>query len=175
MAVSYTHLDVYKRQYVDRQALSAFGDMLTEKIDETQSAIYELAGGEFNINSTKQLGEVLFEKLNLPALKKTKRGYSTNADVLEKLRPYHPIIGLILEYRKYTKLKSTYVAVSYTHLDVYKRQGMCSTGGMSPPGAALTPGCGPGSATTCSGCPMPCRSGGRRPGNGTCWSSKRPI
>ena len=95
--------------YVDRQALSAFGDMLTEKIDETQSAIYELAGGEFNINSTKQLGDVLFEKLNLPALKKTKRGYSTNADVLEKLRPYHPIIGLILEYRKYTKLKSTYV------------------------------------------------------------------
>ena len=62
-----------------------------------------------NINSTKQLGEVLFEKLNLPALKKTKRGYSTNAEVLEKLRPYHPIIDLILEYRKYTKLKSTYV------------------------------------------------------------------
>ena len=95
--------------YVDRKALSAFGDMLSEKIDETQSTIYELAGEEFNINSTKQLGEVLFERLNLPALKKTKRGYSTNADVLEKLRPYHPIIGQILEYRKYTKLKSTYV------------------------------------------------------------------
>ena len=95
--------------YVDRKALSAFGDMLSEKIDETQSAIYELAGETFNINSTKQLGEVLFERLNLPTLKKTKRGYSTNADVLEKLRPYHPIIGLILEYRKYTKLKSTYV------------------------------------------------------------------
>lgn len=95
--------------YVDRQALCAFGDMLSEKIDATQSAIYEMAGGEFNINSTKQLGEVLFDRLNLPALKKTKRGYSTNADVLEKLRPYHPIIDQILEYRKYTKLKSTYV------------------------------------------------------------------
>ncbi len=95
--------------YVDRQALCSFGDMLSEKIDETQSAIYEMAGGEFNINSTKQLGEVLFDRLNLPALKKTKRGYSTNADVLEKLRPYHPIIDQILEYRKYTKLKSTYV------------------------------------------------------------------
>lgn len=95
--------------YVDRQALREFGDMLSEKIDETQAAIYDMAGGEFNINSTKQLGEVLFERLNLPALKKTKRGYSTNADVLEKLRPYHPIIGQILEYRKYTKLKSTYV------------------------------------------------------------------
>lgn len=95
--------------YVDRQALCSFGEMLSEKIDQTQSAIYEMAGGEFNINSTKQLGEVLFERLNLPALKKTKRGYSTNADVLEKLRPYHPIIDQILEYRKYTKLKSTYV------------------------------------------------------------------
>ncbi len=95
--------------YVDRQALQAFGVMLSQKIDETQSAIYELAGGEFNINSTKQLGEVLYERLQLPALKKTKRGYSTNADVLEKLRPYHPIIDQILEYRKYTKLKGTYV------------------------------------------------------------------
>ena len=95
--------------YVDRQALKDFGEMLAKRIDETQAEIYALAGGAFNINSTKQLGEVLFEKLNLPALKKTKRGYSTNAEVLEKLRPYHPIIDLILEYRKYTKLKSTYV------------------------------------------------------------------
>lgn len=95
--------------YVDRKALTDFGTMLAERIVETRSLIYEMAGGEFNINSTKQLGEVLFEKLNLPALKKTKRGYSTNADVLEKLRPYHPIIDQILEYRKYTKLKSTYV------------------------------------------------------------------
>lgn len=95
--------------YIDRQALQSFGVMLSEKINETQAAIYELAGGEFNINSTKQLGEVLYERLQLPALKKTKRGYSTNADVLEKLRPYHPIVDQILEYRKYTKLKSTYV------------------------------------------------------------------
>ena len=95
--------------YIDRQALQSFGRMLSERIDETQDVIYEMAGGEFNINSTKQLGEVLYERLNLPALKKTKRGYSTNADVLEKLRPYHPIIGQILEYRKYAKLKSTYV------------------------------------------------------------------
>ena len=98
-----------KGVYVDRQALKNFGEMLVKRIDETQTEIYALAGGAFNINSTKQLGEVLFEKLNLPALKKTKRGYSTNAEVLEKLRPYHPIIDLILEYRKYTKLKSTYV------------------------------------------------------------------
>ncbi|MDD7222325.1 MAG: DNA polymerase I [Eubacteriales bacterium] len=98
-----------KGVYVDRQALKNFGEMLAKRIDETQTEIYALAGGAFNINSTKQLGEVLFEKLNLPALKKTKRGYSTNAEVLEKLRPYHPIIDLILEYRKYTKLKSTYV------------------------------------------------------------------
>lgn len=95
--------------HVDRGALTDFGQMLSERIEETRSNIYEMAGSEFNINSTKQLGEILFERLNLPALKKTKRGYSTNADVLEKLRPYHPIIDQILEYRKYTKLKSTYV------------------------------------------------------------------
>jgi DNA polymerase I len=95
--------------YVDRAALTNFGAMLSQWIDQARANIYEMAGGEFNINSTKQLGEVLFERLNLPVLKKTKRGYSTNADVLEKLRPYHPIIDLILEYRKYTKLKSTYV------------------------------------------------------------------
>ena len=95
--------------YVDRKALAAFGSMLDRGIAETQARIYDYAGGEFNINSPKQLGELLFEKLNLPALKKTKRGYSTNAEVLEKLKPYHPIIGEILEYRKFTKLKSTYV------------------------------------------------------------------
>ena len=71
--------------------------------------IYEDAGGEFNINSTRQLGEVLFEKLGLPAQKKTKTGYSTNVDVLEKLAGLHPIIPAILEYRQLTKLKSTYV------------------------------------------------------------------
>lgn len=94
---------------VDRKALAEFGEMLAEKIAQCQAAIYEMAGGEFNINSTKQLGEVLFDRLGLPTLKKTKRGYSTNAEVLEKLKPYHPIIPQILDYRQYAKLKSTYV------------------------------------------------------------------
>ncbi|MDE6107968.1 MAG: DNA polymerase I, partial [Oscillospiraceae bacterium] len=74
-----------------------------------EQAIYNLAGSTFNINSTQQLGKVLFEDLGLPPVKKTKTGYSTNAEVLEKLRGRHPIIELILEYRQYTKLKSTYV------------------------------------------------------------------
>ncbi len=94
---------------VDRKALADFGQMLSENIDKAQKGIYELAGKEFNINSTQQLGQILFEDLGLPSYKKTKRGYSTNADVLEKLKPYHPIIPLILEYRQLTKLKSTYV------------------------------------------------------------------
>ena len=95
--------------YVDRKALAAFGQMLDLGIRESQQKIFDYAGGEFNINSTKQLGEILFERLNLPALKKTKRGYSTNAEVLEKLKNHHPIVAEILEYRKFTKLKSTYV------------------------------------------------------------------
>ncbi len=94
---------------VDRRALAAFGDMLSENIDLAQQEIFRLAGREFNINSTQQLGTVLFEDLGLPTYKKTKRGYSTNADVLEKLKPYHPIIQQILDYRQLTKLKSTYV------------------------------------------------------------------
>ncbi len=94
---------------VDRQALVDFGEMLSGDIDKAQQEIYTLAGCEFNINSTQQLGKVLFEDLNLPTFKKTKRGYSTNADVLEKLKPYHPIIQQILDYRQLTKLKSTYV------------------------------------------------------------------
>jgi len=83
--------------------------MLDENIEKMQHAIYELAGEEFNINSPKQLGEILFEKLNLPARKKTKTGYSTNAEILEALQDKHPIIPCILEYRKVAKLKSTYV------------------------------------------------------------------
>ena len=94
---------------VDKKALVSFGEMLSENIDKAQKAIYELAGREFNINSTQQLGAVLFDDLKLPAVKKTKRGYSTNAEVLEKLKPYHPIIGQILDYRQLAKLKSTYV------------------------------------------------------------------
>ena len=93
---------------VDQLALMSFGNMLQSRIDETQSAVYRYAGEEFNINSTKKLGEILFEKLGLPPLKKTKSGYSTNADVLEKLRNKHPIIACILDYRMLTKLKSTY-------------------------------------------------------------------
>ena len=93
---------------VDRAALAAFGESMTRRIDDLQKQIWALAGGEFNILSPKQLGTVLFEKLMLPAGKKTKTGWSTNADVLEKLRDKHPIVNAILEYRMLTKLKSTY-------------------------------------------------------------------
>ena len=93
---------------VDKKALADFGESLNEGIESLKEGIYELSGGEFNINSPKQLGEVLFEKLMLPSGKKTKTGWSTNADVLEKLRGKHPVIGMILEYRTLTKLKSTY-------------------------------------------------------------------
>ncbi len=94
---------------VDRQALVTFGEMLQTGIAAAQSAIYGYAGEEFNINSTQQLGHILFDKLQLPAYKKTKRGYSTSAEVLEKLQGHHPIIGETLEYRQLAKLKSTYV------------------------------------------------------------------
>jgi DNA polymerase-1 len=93
---------------VDKAALLEYQSMLSEKINSLTDEIYELAGGAFNINSPQQLGPILFDKLALPSSKKTKTGYSTNHDVLEKLRPYHPIINLILEYRTMTKLKSTY-------------------------------------------------------------------
>lgn len=93
---------------VDRQALSDFGIMLQSGITVLQQSIWEQAGEAFNINSPKQLGTILFEKLMLPAGKKTKTGWSTGAGVLEKLLGKHPIIADILEYRKLTKLKSTY-------------------------------------------------------------------
>ena len=93
---------------VDRQALYEFGENLNEGIAALQQSIWLHAGGEFNILSPKQLGTVLFEKLMLPSGKKTKTGWSTNADVLEKLRGKHPIVDEILEYRMLTKLKSTY-------------------------------------------------------------------
>ncbi|MDR1131133.1 MAG: DNA polymerase I [Oscillospiraceae bacterium] len=93
---------------VDRQALSDFGKTLSAGIDALQKLIWALAGEEFNINSPKQLGEVLFERLMLPLGKKTKTGWSTNADVLDKLRGKHEIIDKILEYRRLSKLKSTY-------------------------------------------------------------------
>ena len=92
---------------VDIPGLREYGDELLEAQKNAESEIYTLAGGEFNIASPKQLGTVLFEKLGLPALKKTKSGYSTSADVLEKLRPYSPIIDLIFDYRRAAKLHST--------------------------------------------------------------------
>jgi DNA polymerase-1 len=94
---------------VDRQALADFGVMLDKGIRTSQGEIYRYAGHEFNINSPKQLGVVLFEELDLPALKKTKTGYSTNAEILEKLRHRHPIVQEVLDYRQLAKLKSTYV------------------------------------------------------------------
>ncbi len=93
---------------VDRQALYEFGRDLTIGIDDLQESIWRHAGEQFNINSTKQLGQILFEKLRLPYGKKTKTGWSTNVDVLEKLQGIHPIVGEVLEYRMLTKLKSTY-------------------------------------------------------------------
>lgn len=95
---------------VDREGIENYNDVISQKVSEKLSAIYNLCGCEFNVNSPKQLGEVLFseDKLNLPHGKKTKTGYSTNADVLEELRDKHPVIDEILEYRALTKLKSTY-------------------------------------------------------------------
>ena len=94
---------------VDCEGIKKYGEELDGIASALESRIYMAAGEEFNINSPKQLGEVLFEKLMLPSGKKTKTGYSTSADVLERLRRYHPIIDDILEYRQVTKLKGTYV------------------------------------------------------------------
>ena len=93
---------------VDARALAEFGEMLSRRAAELEQEIYDMAGECFNINSPKQLGEILFGKLGLPHGKKTKTGWSTNADVLEKLRYEAPIVGAVLEYRQLTKLKSTY-------------------------------------------------------------------
>ena len=93
---------------VDADALHRFGDMLRAQISACEAEIYRYAGGEFNINSPKQLGEVLFERLQLPAGKKTKTGYSTNVEVLERLKAAHPIIPEIMTFRTLTKLQATY-------------------------------------------------------------------
>ncbi|MBQ7778430.1 MAG: DNA polymerase I [Oscillibacter sp.] len=93
---------------VDKGALVSFGEMLAKRITELETSIYDMAGETFNINSPKQLGEILFGKLGLPHGKKTKTGWSTNVDVLEKLRYEAPIVSAVLEYRQYAKLKSTY-------------------------------------------------------------------
>ena len=94
--------------YVDRKALYEFGESLNTGISQLQESIWRHAGHEFNINSPKQLGTVLFDELMLPYGKKTKTGWSTNADVLEKLQDKHPIVKEVLDYRMLTKLKSTY-------------------------------------------------------------------
>ena len=93
---------------IDEAQLEQFGTMLSSRIDDCEKLIFGYSNGPFNINSTKQLGELLFDKLGLPPVKKTKTGYSTNAEVLEKLRSKHPIIPAIMDYRMLTKLKSTY-------------------------------------------------------------------
>ena len=95
--------------YAEEEELNNFGKQLKEQLDIKTKAIYEMAGEEFNINSTKQLGEILFEKMKLPVVKKTKNGYSTDVDVLEKLKTEDPIISEILDYRQLMKLNSTYV------------------------------------------------------------------
>ena len=102
---------------MNAEALKEYGAELAVKISELEKRIYEQAGETFNINSPKQLGVILFEKLQLPGSKKTKTGYSTSADVLEKLAPKEPIIRDILEYRTLTKLKSTYADGLLTCLD----------------------------------------------------------
>ena len=99
----------YQGIYVDKEKLIEFGNELKARIEELTKEIYDLAEEEFNINSTKQLGEVLFDKLQLPMAKKNKTGYVTSVDVLEKLKYTHPIINKILEYRQIGKLNSTYV------------------------------------------------------------------
>ena len=99
----------YTGIYVDEHEIIKFGAKLKKNMEELKIDIYKLADEEFNVNSTKQLGEILFEKLKLPVIKKTKSGYATDVETLEKLKEQHPIINKILDYRKLAKLNSTYV------------------------------------------------------------------
>lgn len=109
MPLIYTLYDMEVRGIrVNKEELKEYGDKLQIGISRLEKSIYELVGEEFNINSPKQLGVILFEKLHMPFGKKTKTGYSTSADILEKLQSEHPVVGMILEYRQLTKLKSTY-------------------------------------------------------------------
>ncbi|GLX67031.1 DNA polymerase I [Paenibacillus glycanilyticus] len=123
---------------VEKAELERLGSELESKLATAMSEIYRLAGMEFNIGSPKQLGEVLFEKLGLPAQKKTKTGYSTDAEVLEKLAPYHEIVPLILHYRTLSKLQSTYiegllkeVRPETGKIHTYYRQTIAATGRLS--------------------------------------------
>ncbi len=109
MPLVYTLFDMECRGIrVNREELKQFGDRLAVSIEQLEKNIYQLVDEEFNINSPKQLGVILFEKLRLPFGKKTKTGYSTAADILDKLVCEHPVVSMILEYRQITKLKSTY-------------------------------------------------------------------
>ena len=103
--------------YVNKEELVSFGSKLKEQIETLKTEIYNLCGEEFNINSTQQLGTILFEKLKLPVYKKTKNGYSTDVEILEKLKPEHPVIEKILEYRSLMKLNSTYVEGLITYVN----------------------------------------------------------
>lgn len=123
---------------VDVEGLKLYGVELGTKLDQLNERIYELAGTTFNINSPKQLGEILFEKLGLPVIKKTKTGYSTDAEVLEKLEPYHEIVAQILLYRQLAKLQSTYVEGllkevrgETERIHTYYRQTIAATGRLS--------------------------------------------
>ena len=128
----------YEGIYVNKEELIEFGDKLKEEIETIKQQIYNLCGEEFNINSTQQLGVILFEKLKLPVYKKTKKGYSTDVDILEKLKQEHPVIEKILEYRTLMKLNSTYVEGlivyinKYTHkIHSYFHQTITATGRIS--------------------------------------------
>lgn len=99
----------YTGMYVNKEELKAYGSQLQKQIEQLTKEIYKLCNEEFNINSPKQLGEILFEKLQLPVQKKNKNGYSTDVEVLEKLKKEHPVVEKILEYRQITKLNSTFV------------------------------------------------------------------
>lgn len=112
----------YNGMYVDEEELKNFGTELKAQLQTLTEEIYNLAGEEFNINSHQQLGKILFEKLQLPVYKKTKNGYTTDVDVLEKLKGQHPIIEKILEYRTLMKLNSTYVEglIPYINIKTHK-------------------------------------------------------
>lgn len=118
MPVAFVLYDMEKEGIaIDRDALKKYGEDLSVSIAELEKRIYEAAGEEFNINSPKQLGVILFEKLKMPNSKKTKTGYSTSAEVLEKLAVDYPIVSDILEYRQLTKLKSTYADGLANYID----------------------------------------------------------
>ncbi|WP_248924731.1 DNA polymerase I [Paenibacillus hamazuiensis] len=123
---------------VDIEGLKKYGEELAVQLEKIMKEIYGLAGLEFNINSPRQLGDILFEKLGLPVWKKTKTGYSTDAEVLEKLEPHHPIVGQILNYRSLAKLQSTYVEGLLKEVrpetgkvHTYYRQTIAATGRLS--------------------------------------------